>query len=209
MMARWRSLPPGDRLRMQAFMALMVLGLYGLLVYPFSHKKFADSEQQLHRRRDRLAKRAGVEDIKGGGPTMSALTNQIAQVEKQLQELAGELEKGFAPAHSSEAQQQLMLEISSAAERSGLDLVSVSRKGFAPKGEAAAAPPVDPELGRHLLDLTARARYGQLLDFLQELRGLSFQVSAMNLKLNAQDAKGGPDPANAAGVLSIQMQISL
>lgn len=212
MIARWRTMPRGDRLRVQALIAFGLVAVYAPFCLQSSNRLF-EAEKMLHRRRDRIEKRAQVGDL-GGGPNLRTVQNRLAQVEAELAEEArrhGELDARFVPVDSVEAQQQLLLEISTLAERTGFRLVSITRKGTVPEGRAAGALPVDRTLGRPLLEIEARARFLALYEFLGGLAGLSHHAAATNLKLSVRDPKAerGREAEASSGQLYVQLQLSL
>jgi len=163
----------------------LIAGLYGLLIYPSTHTRYFEAKKLLHRKQDRIIKRTTMGEIKNSGGNPKVIQKKIDQIDKEIAETVGsfnELDTGFAPIDSTEVQQQLLLEISKLAERTGIELISVAKKGYTRKGELSIAP-IDPELGRPLLTLIANSSYFPLLDFLHGLKDLTFYVSVMNLKI--------------------------
>lgn len=216
MLDRWKSLTPGERLKAQALLAFGLLGMYMLTLYPISSGKYFESEKMLHRRKDRIAKRTKVRSLDHSGQNPQVIARKIEEVEAEIAEVSSafnELDTGFAPVDSSDVRQQLMLEISTLAERTGVELLSVERKGAAPReGGAVAVPAVDPVLGRPLLELTATSQYGELLDFLQGLKDLSFYTSVMHFTIYSRELKTAP--GNSAvpvrpGSLFISLELSI
>lgn len=213
MIGRWREMSPEQRFQAQIVFAFLLVGMYGLVFYPISHGRFEESKKMLHRRQDRIEKRAGFDEKKIGSFNPRAISAKIEKVDEQLKELSvafDELDTGFAPLESSDVRQQLMLEISTLAERTGVELVSVSRKEIS-RGKEKAVVPVDPVLGRPLLVVTANARFGQLLDFLHGLKNLSFHVSVMNLKICSQHLKGerGAEAHLPEGAIFVSLEMSM
>jgi hypothetical protein len=206
---RWKELSPGERLQTQALIAFAIVALYGLIFFPVTHGKFQESKNMLHRRQDRIEKRAGSDDLGRGGQSPQTVISKLKKVDEQLKEVTAtfdELDTGFAPVDSSDVRQQLMLEISTLAARTGVELLSVSRKEIGPGNQRTIAP-VDPILGRPLLVVTANAKFGQLLDFLYGLKELSFYVSVMNLKVSALRTKGGEGAIESG--LSVSLEMSM
>jgi hypothetical protein len=206
---RWRELSPGERLQTQALIAFVLVAMYGLVLFPVTHGKYQESKNMLHRRQDRIEKRAGSDDLGHGSINPQVVISKIKKVDEQLKEVTAafdELDTGFAPVDSSDVRQQLMLEISTLAARTGVELLSVSRKETV-RGNQRIIAPVDPDLGRPLLVVTANARFGQLLDFLYGLKELSFYVSVMNLKVGALQTKG--DGGALERDLSVTLEMSM
>lgn len=210
---RWQKLSPGERSRYQIVTAFLLVGMYGLIFYPISHRKFEESKKMLSRRMDRIKKRAGADEKGDSGPDPQLVAIKIAKADARLKEITavfGELDRGFAPVESADERQKLMLEIARLAERTGVQLSSVSRKG-APGGKEMAIVPVDPVLGRPLLVVTADARFGQLLNFLDGLKRLPFHVSVMNLKIYSDPRKGGRggDARGPEGALYVALEVAI
>lgn len=213
MLERWRNLAPGERFRLQMFVIFLLVGFYMLLVYPISRNKMLESEKMLHRRKDRIEKRATTGDLTKIGPSPQIIGKKIEEVDKALAEVAAsfdELDTGFANVDSGDVRQELLLEISKLAERSGVELVSVGSKGASAKGDMPAVV-IDPQLGRPMLKITANAPFASLMRFLQGLRELSFYASVMNLKVYARPTKeaGAPKPPPAAGPLFVSLELSI
>jgi hypothetical protein len=213
MLERWRKLSPGEKLKVQIVLACLLVGLYSFYIYQVSVKSFAESEMMLNRRLRQTQTRAKIENL-DSGPNPQMIRRKIEEVEKEIEEVAAsfdELDTGFAPVDSSDVRQQLMLEISTLAERTGVELLSVARKGVSPRGDASLAI-VDPKLGRPLLEVTANTQFSELLDFLEGLKDLSFYSSVMKLQVYSRHLKsvGGSDPLPAApGALFVSMELSI
>jgi hypothetical protein len=213
MVEKWRKLSPGERVRVQIVMGFLVLGLYGLTLYPFTRKQFVESGSMLHRRQNRIETRTETVAL-GGSANPQAIKRQLEEADKKLQgikESFNELDTGFAPVDSSDMRQQLLLEISTLAQRTGVELVSVARKGLEGKSgsellgsgrrnqpaETDAGPAaMDPELGRPLLLVNAMGQYQPLIAFLRGLKDLSFYVSPMQVRLSSRHLK---DSGKGAG----------
>jgi hypothetical protein len=212
---RWKKLTPGERLRTQAIIACVLVGMYVGVFYQISHKKYKDSINMIHRRQDRIKKRADIGNL-GGGPSPQALKQQIEKVNGELAALKeglNELDSGFVPLDSTEMRQQLMLEISTLAERTGVELLSVARKGFSPE-KVLGELTVDPVLGRPLLEVKANTDFGRLLDFLHGLKDLSFYVAVMKLNVYSRHLQEGTDKRGnpvrlPPGAITVSMELSI
>jgi hypothetical protein len=190
MISKWRKMQRAERLKYQGVIGFTLLAVYSLVFYPQTHTRFFEAKKMLSRKLNRIETRAGTDDLaKISGANPKVIEKKIEEVEARIQEIkstSNELDAGFAPDDSSDMRQQLTLEISKLAERTGVEIVSVSRKGFSLKGEAPVAA-IDPLLGRPLLVVTANASFDRLLNFLGGLKELSFYVSVMNLKVYSSD----------------------
>jgi hypothetical protein len=137
MIERWRKLSPREKLQAQIVLGCLLVGLYSLYIYGVGARKYAESDMMLKRQLRQTQQRVRVENI-NSGPDPRAISRKIEEVEKAIQEVTAsfdELDTGFAPADSSEVRQQLMLEISTLAERTGFELLSVARKGGSHGGD--------------------------------------------------------------------------
>jgi hypothetical protein len=217
MLNKWRALSAKERMQYKLVGLFLIAGLYGLLIYPSTHTRYFEAKKLLHRKLDRIEKRASMGEIKDSGGNPKVIQKKIDQLDKEIAITTGsfnELDTGFAPIDSTEVQQQLLLEVSKLAERTGIELISVAKKGYTRKGELSIAP-IDPVLGRPLLILIANSKYFPLLDFLHGLKDLSFYVSVMNLKiytnLSREDmgAMRIDDRELPAGTLTVALELSI
>nr|WP_319393865.1 hypothetical protein [uncultured Desulfobacter sp.] len=211
MIERWRKMSPGERLRAQIVFAFLMLGVYGLVFYPISRKKLDHAEQMLHRRQDRIDKRANIDNLSSKGLNPKVIQKKIDEARKKFKALSqdfDELDTGFAPVDSADVKRQLMLEISTLADRTGVNLVSVVQKGVSLTDEGTSVY-LDPQVKRPLLDISAQAKFWDLIDFLNGLKELSFYVSVMNLKLYADPPRGNNDDRLPGGALYIYLQMSM
>jgi hypothetical protein len=209
MFEKIRNLPQSDRRRLQVFIIFGLVGLYAPFYLHTSDRLF-EAKKQVHRREDRIEKRTSLDNLKLDGPNVRTLETRIKEVGDELSAVSATFEEryaGFVPVESGDLQQQLMLEVSTLAEQTGVKLVSVSRKGSSPQGVAA----VDRVLGRPLVNITAKAQFIGLLTFLNELDNLSYHVSVVNLKLytgNPND-KSKADRVESSNELYVELQMSL
>jgi len=190
MISKWRKLPRQERLKYQGLLGFSLLALYSLLVYPQTHNRFFEAKKMLSRKTDRIEKRTATDDLSRiGKANPKAIEKRISEIDAEIAAVRAadnELDSGFAPVDSSEMRQQLMLEISKLAERSGIELISAARKSYSVAGEEPV-PVIDPEIGRPMLVLTANAYFDRLITFLRELEELSFHVAVVNLKVYSGD----------------------
>ena len=215
MISKWRKMPRAERLKYQGVIGFTLLAVYSLVFYPQTHTRFFEAKKMLSRKENRVETRAGADDLtKISAANPKVIEKKIEEVEARIQEVrstSNELDTGFAPVDSSDMRQQLTLEISKLAERTGVEIVSASRKGFSLKGEEPVAT-IDPLLGRPLLVVTANASFDRLLNFLGGLKELSFHVSVMNLKVYSGDIieNGVRKYKNVpAGGLYVSLEVSI
>lgn len=210
MISRWKALTPGERLKYQIVTIALMLGFYGLIPYQISRGDLAESEKMLSRRQNRIETRASLDDLKTDGANPDAVRKKIEAVEDRLRTAAeglDELEKGFAPVDSDDVRQELMLEISTLAEKKGVTLLTMFRRGVDSDGETTAAS-FDRETGRPILTIQAATSFWSLIDFLEGLETLSFHATVMNLKLEANLSGKGSETASRVP-LSVSMALSI
>lgn len=195
MIDAWRKMATADRRRVQVLIGCALIAVYAP-VYLLSSKDLFQSKKDLNRLKDRFEKRTSLVDMEGGGISTKIIERRIEKVEERLKVVSNtikELDVGFAPVDSSEVQQELKLEISTLADRSGIELLSVSRRGSHSEEQFSTKVFLDKVSGRPLLDVKAKADFGQLLRFLTDLRELSYHVSVMNIKISTLKSIGGSD----------------
>ena len=187
MIKKWRNMSSGDQLRVQFLIGCFILIAYAPIYY-ISSDQLYEAKRMLHRRKDRIEKRTNIKGVETGGVTIKTMENRVAELDQKLKEASSVLAKvnsRFAPVDATDLQQQLMLELSATAARTGVTSVSISRKNFTRKDTSITTTSVDPVTGRPLLDLTLKARFPALTHFLEALKDLSFHVSVMNVKVYA------------------------
>lgn len=213
MLKQWRALSPGDRLRYQAVIGFLVLGIYGAVFYPVSHRKYFDAERMLSRRLNRIEARADISNIATQGGNPKILEKKIVETEEKLRQMEAQLQDldvSFAPVDEAEVRQQMILEITSLAERTGFTLGSIVRKGFSPEAGEVGEVKVDPILGRPLLVIQADGSYGSLLAFLSGFKDLSFHTSVMRFSISSYHLKGRSKTGNkGSGRLSVSLEVSI
>ncbi|WP_309400850.1 hypothetical protein [Cerasicoccus maritimus] len=213
MINKWKKMSRGDRIRTQLLISFGVIALY-IPFYLGTSKKLFESERMLNRRADRIEKRTGLEGIDATGPTIRTIQKRIAEADTKLHtvnEKYTAMSAGFASLESTEEQHQLMLEISTLAERTGVNVISVAREGSVIRNGQPGQIPVDRELGRPVIEVTARAQFYALLNFLHELDALTYHAAVVNLKLyskNPNNQSKSTSPEASPG-LFIQMEIAL
>ncbi|HAI13028.1 MAG TPA: hypothetical protein DCM28_15080 [Phycisphaerales bacterium] len=192
MIKKWRNMSAGDRLRVQVLIGCLVLFMYAPMYY-FSSDRLSEAKRMLHRRQDRIEKRTSLKGVQIGGVTVKAMENRVADLDQKIKDASAALEKinkRFAPLDATDLQQQLMLELSTTAQRAGVHLVSISRKSFRDREAPTTTTSIDPQTGRPMLELTLKARFPALRHFLEALKDLSFHVAVMNVKMSAPNISG-------------------
>lgn len=217
MVDKWKTLSPKEKMQYKLVLLFLIAGIYGLVFYPSTHERYFEAKKLLHRKQNRIESRTEIGDIKNSGASPKTLKKKIEEVQEEITAIGSsfdELDTGFAPIDSTEVQQQLLLEVSKLAERAGIELISVAKKGYTRDGEFSIAP-VDPVLRRPLLVVIANANYFGLLNFLHGFKELSFYVSVMNLKIytdlsqEQQSTMRIPKREVPPGVLTVVMELSI
>ncbi len=177
----WAALPQKDRMRWLVVVTAMVVGLYGLLLYPSSIKDLTKSKAMVARRLDRIERRARVPDVDAAAA--SRLQNRAAQLDRQrtdletrLQAVAGRFITGSDP----EARQTLLLELNTLAEATGIRL----EKQGDELGRRGARELVDRESGRPYMHVVGAGDYWSLLAFLKGMGNLDYATAPLGLQLN-------------------------
>ncbi len=201
MIGKWKSMSKKDRLLYKLFFIFLVFVVYSLAVYPRTKNRYDKADQFLSRKQDRIEKRAALPDIPDM-PSIKSLQKKIKKIDEQMKDytIASEdLETGFAPLDSDQMRQQLLLEISNLAERSGIVLSSISRKQIFSNIDD---PGVDPEFGRPILLLKGRGGFWDFINFLRGLEDLSFFSAVVNFKVYAF-------PISGAGVKELSSKVAM
>ncbi len=183
---KWKKLDRGERIKIHVACYALIIACYSMVYVATTHKPYFEAKKMLHRKLDRIERRSKGINL-DTGVNARAVARKIEETEREIAELAGtvsSLGAGFAPLDSPDIQQQLMLELSTLAERTGVEVLSIGRKeGFQAGNGREVAAPVDRELGRPLLVITANTEFMPLLAFLEGLRKLPFHVSVMSIKI--------------------------
>ncbi len=214
MREKWRKMETREKAKIQILIYAFIIAGYSIIYLLFTHTPYFEAKKMLHRRLDRIEKRTDTGDIKVSSINPKTVSRRIAEIDKEIAELMSsmnELDAGFAPVDSAEIQQQLMLEISSLAERVGVELLSVSRKGFRADEEVFFVP-LDRELGRPLLIITVNTEFGPLMEFLHGFKKLSFHIAVMNLKIYSRhmdDREHGGNTHLPPGAMFARLEVSI
>ncbi|WDP92773.1 MAG: hypothetical protein HUN04_24850 [Desulfobacter sp.] len=211
MVKKWKAMSRSERLQWQGLAGGCIIILYTFVFYPISSGRLAEKQKMLNRCKNRVETQTRIDNLKGSSSSPKSLESRIARIEKQIQATRqgfDELDTGFAPMASAEVRQQLLLEVSTLAERTGVTLLSVAVKGIRYQ-DGKTMTPVDPELGRPLLLIQAAAPFWYLKDFFQGLKDLSFYVSVMNLNLYATPPKDGKVKELHPGDLYVSLEVSI
>ncbi|MGE9292174.1 MAG: hypothetical protein ACQKBW_01055 [Puniceicoccales bacterium] len=209
MIDKWRKMSTGERRKFQILIICGLIGLYAPFYMKSSGELF-EAEKMLHRREDRIEKRASLDGLGADGPNARTIEGRIEEVDERLEKISAtldELNAKLVPLDDSEAQQELMLAVSTLAERTGVHLLTVARENTYAAGDNTRRRAADGTLVRPGMDVTAEAYFGELYSFLNALETLPYRVSVTSLNLYSKDSKTGK--SNPTGKLNIQLKISL
>lgn len=190
MLEKWRKHLKAEKLKYQCIVIAFIVVGYAI-IYSTTSSALFEAETALSRKLNRIETRTEMEDFDIGNLNPKLVAKKVDEINRQLVEIRegrNELDSGFAAVDSTEDHQQLMLEISTLASRTGVEMLSIARKGFR-SGDGGSFAPVDPVLGRPLLELTANSQFGPLLDFFHGLKDMSYYVSVVNIKVYAHALK--------------------
>lgn len=211
---RWNALSQRDRMRWLIVGTFLLVGLYGLLVYPSSNAALERQKNLISRKADRMEKRLG--DIPQVGFNASSAQGRLRELDKAIAALDEQLLAVRERFGGEQAQQDLLLSLSALASRSGLHILS---QGGATGGQGDAvtnAPQeqVDRQSGRPLLRIRARGSYWELLSFLQGLRELHHASAPLALQVTLSDAQApakdkAKQNALPPGMLDVAMTLTL
>lgn len=201
MIAKWQTMSKKDRLLYKLLFVFLVFTVYSLVIYPRTKARYDKADQFLSRKQDRIEKRTTLPDIPDI-PNIKTLEKKIKKIDEEMKNYiinSEDLDTGFAPLDSDQMRQQLLLEISNLAERSGISLSSISRKQIFTNIDD---PGIDPEIGRPILLLKGRGGFWNLISFLRGLEDLSFYSAVVNFKAYAF-------PLSGDGVKKISSKVSM
>lgn len=198
----WRALSHQDRMRWLVIGTAVTVGLYGLLVYPFTSKDLTRSSALLARRIDRIEKRAQVPKVDAAAA--ATLQGRLAKLEKQkeaLEQRHRSLADNFAPVNDADAHQALLLELNTLAEASGIRLL---KQGDEMDRRRGVRELKDKESGRAYMRVQGAGNYWGLMEFLVGLNDLSYASAPLGL-----DIKLKGDPRKRDATLSIRVDVTL
>jgi cell division protein FtsB len=210
---RWQKLSRSDRIRVLFVALFLLIGGYGLVLFPAADAQFKGSQADLSRRMDRLAKRTVI-TVQEVSTNPRVLQKSIEKIDRELVFLKAEIKQlssGFATATSSDERQRLILEIFTLAAKSGVVLDTISGKSTSLSSKRTSAV-VDSYWKRPLFKLSASAGYFELLKFLDGLKGLSKYVAVMNIDLQIRQREAVNNKKNAAkpqGPLQVLMTLAI
>eukprot|EP01155_Anaeramoeba_flamelloides_P002119 Anaeramoba_flamelloidesa1057193_67.p2 GENE.a1057193_67~~a1057193_67.p2 ORF type:complete len:210 (-),score=13.28 a1057193_67:279-908(-) len=184
MLAKWKAMSKKDRLLYKLLFIFLIFIVYSVTVFPFTKKRYDRADQMLSRIENRLEVHGKLPEIPDL-PPLKTLEKKLAQMDEDIKKYsiaAEDLDTGFVPLNSDQMRQQLLLEISNLAERSRIDLTSLSRKKIYANTKD---PGVDPEFGRPILLLEGKGGFWDLHKFLTGLEDLSFFTAVVRFRVFA------------------------
>ncbi len=174
--------------------ALAVAAYFGLH-YPDLSKKVDHEENMINRRLNRMETRLQTPPEPTTSPAvlqqnLAALDASLLETKARLAQLSAR----FVPLDKMDRFQNLRLEISNLAEENRLSIqritgLSENRNNNSSSGQGVRVleDAANNRFGRPLLSLTARGQFGGIMRFLDQLDGLSHNVSVVRLSIAAID----------------------
>lgn len=220
----WAKFSRGDRLRILLVSLASLLAVYMLLIYPGTQKALQHAENMVNRQQDRIQKRtksaSQVQAEMQVNPRV--LARQLEKIDQELEQLTAELDElkaGFIPLEAGNEQRRLLLlELSTLARKTGVELLAVASGtggaggGVAKGAEALSATAVDRRLGRPVIKVSGRSGFWQLLDFLDGMENLSYQVAVVRLAIRSRHEQAGEgskkDSSTAPGALDLSLVLA-
>lgn len=175
LVTRWKKMQSKERLRWLAVGVLFVVGVYGLVVYPVTKAGYERAEGLVNRKLDRIKKRTTISENIGESRSAAKLKRELRDIEKALEserQALAELQGRLPLANGQGAQDELVLDLSAAARKTGLRII---RLGGNSKVKADGSPALARHKvsGRPIHKLHAKGSYWQLQAFLQQMEKMS------------------------------------
>lgn len=198
-LAWWRALPEADRRRAPWLLAVLLVAATLLTHALVTLPALGKASQDLTRLRGRSQQSKAAPKLappRWTGKSPAALQREVNGLQQELERQGArlsELQPRFASLNDLEASRSLYAALTQLAQRSDLDIQVLEQKGL--KREERDLPPTVARLNqlaqanpykRPLVRLEARASYRGLMQFLDGLQGLPFQVSPVWLSVQVR-----------------------
>lgn len=186
----WQKMPAKERNLVTAVVALIVVGLYGLLVWPRTDDRVSRLDYELAKMaaREKATRRAPTQELVPppslGGKSPPEAERELAELKQQLERVRGEvlaLKQRFVPMDDSLAMNALKSGLTALAEAGDMEVTAIEH--VYERKEDKDRPPT-PELiqkaaqanpfRRPLVILRARASFRGLMAFLEGLQDLPY-----------------------------------
>lgn len=206
---RWQAMPAKERNRWLLVVALFVLGSYGLIIYPNTHKAQLHAENMVNRKIDRIEKRTSA--VPESKVNVGSQKVRLRELDKELKTLEVEWSRLKGMFAQDAAQQDMLLSLSDLAQRTNLQILSQGAGGARAQSSAQAPTELlDHRSGRPLLKIQARGGYWDLMAFLEGLKELPHVSAplALHLTTNNTDQPNGSDKL-PPGTLYVELTLTL
>jgi len=188
----WKSLARKQQNQMLILMMATMLGLYGLY-YLGLNKEIKHAKNMINRTKNRIKlKYSKIQEPKGNPVLLKKKLDKLSLALVQQQEKLTAIEASLIPLDSMAHIQQMRLAISRLAERSGMIIRKMEGKNSRRSSNTQSAPgkdflqsQINNRYRRPLVKVTSTVDFRGLLAFLDGLKQLEYNVSPVNIKVNA------------------------
>ncbi len=214
-MKYWNSLGKKKQNQWLITFTFMVVGIYLLAWHWQNYKALEHANNMVNRAENRLQLK--VDAIPESPPTAGQLVKKISEQSSKKRELEFEYQQIssiFMPLDDIQSYQNLRLSISDLAESNGVRVESVNEvnKGalvMAEDGKQVKLV-ISEKWGRPLIEYQMSLSYIDLLNFMEGLEQLEYQVSVVRVEIEAELAdEDVVVDVNADQFLSVQMVMAL
>ncbi|MBL4613219.1 MAG: hypothetical protein JKY91_05690 [Emcibacter sp.] len=220
MWKKFQDMSRGEQNKILFILGLIVLAGYFGLRYPVINKDMKHQESMANRRADRLAKRV----VKIDDPKISTvrLGRQLVALDKSIQDKGTRLDvisRRFASLEDVKQIQELKLELSQLAERSGVYITSIGGNKFVTRENDRSVGNKDSQqllkdqsrnrYERPLTTMKSRTTYVGLMNFLEGLGTLSYNLTVVRLEISVdfdekkQELQSGTQPLEVSMLLAL------
>ncbi|MBF6057384.1 hypothetical protein [Thiomicrorhabdus heinhorstiae] len=209
-MQSWNRLGRKKQNQILMLVTFGVVGMYLLLWHWGNYQALTHTESMVSRAENRLQlKTKEVPKMPESSLSLEKKYKEMEEVKAGLQVEYQQLSSVFMPLNDIQVYQNLQLGISDLAEVNRVRIQSVSEIGKASIKQAQAEREkvyfdTSNQWGRPLLKYQMNTRYGDLMAFLRELDSLTYQVSPVNIQIEAELAD-----ENAGGDRSAQQYLNV
>ncbi|WP_319381307.1 hypothetical protein [Thiomicrorhabdus sp.] len=209
-MQSWNRLGRKKQNQILMLVTFGVVGMYLLLWHWGNYQALTHTESMVSRAENRLQlKTKEVPKMPESSLSLEKKYKEMEEVKAGLQVEYRQLSSVFMPLNDIQVYQNLQLGISDLAEVNRVRIQSVSEIGKASIKQAQAEREkvyfdTSNQWGRPLLKYQMNTRYGDLMAFLRELDSLTYQVSPVNVQIEAELAD-----ENAGGDRSAQQYLNV
>lgn len=197
MKGRWSRLSHKERILYCLLFAFMFMGFYGLVIYPPTYRKLVHTENMIHRRLDRIAKRTSVNMKNVLNPKL--VEGRLKKVDEEIRRLEEQLRLSdgrFMDSDDFAKRHEIIAAISRLAVDSGLFVDNIH---FSESQESVK------NYRRGRIEMSAYGTYSSLRKFVERLKELPYAVAVINMTVTRRADKGKSN--GKSSVLDIEMSL--